>query len=92
MTELRIAWSDWTIIVGMYCVMELVWEGDFSLDAPLHVSRVFGLEELEDRAVFLFPDVALVNEALRQSVPDGGGVNNSTKVSSTVICKYMPLF
>ena len=73
-------------------VIELVWEGDFSLDAPLHVSRVFGFEELEDCAVFLFPDVALVNEALRQSVLDSGGVNSSTGFPSNVICKYMPLF
>ena len=69
-------------------VWNLVWEGDFSLDALLHELRVVLLEELADRAVFPFLDMVLVNQSLNQSVPDGDGVHSSIKVPST-ICKYM---
>ena len=69
-------------------VWNLVWEGDFSLDALLHELRAVLLEELADRVVFPFLDMVLVNQSWIQSVLDSGGVHTSTKVAAA-ICKYM---
>ena len=56
--------------------------GDFSLDASLYVARVFGQQGWENQADIPFSEVALVIEALGQSVHGLGGVNTSSRSPS----------